>query len=481
MMIKTIIINTLLIFGSVICLSQNNKGIFDFQKNLVLKNSSVSILIQEMNGNTLTTLNESKSLTPASTLKLITTATALEFLGRNFRYKTNLFLDGNTLTINGSGDPTLGSEHLFQNPKSFLSEWVLHVKNKKIDAPLDIYINDNLFGYIGTSAKWVREDMGNYYAAGAYGISVFDNSYRLFFNTMDVTKPPLILRTEPEMKNITFLNTLTYNNESKDNGYIWGEPFSYNRMLVGDIPSKRTSFSIKGDIPDPGLYLGEILTQTLTANGVKVNSVKTAREEYLKNISPDISQTNSINVGQSLFVNQSPTLSDIIRVINVKSNNHYAEHLIRTIGRKNNINIYSDPLKEGIQYINNFWKNKGMDTDALFMYDGCGLSPSNAISAKFMCDILRYMLNTSHNSDAFLASLPKAGTEGTVRNFLKDTRLAGKVYVKSGSIANVQSYAGYYINGDKKYVFAIIVNNFQAKDRREVVKAIETLLLNTLP
>lgn len=473
-------IGSLLFLFIINCFSQNNKAVSDFQKNIALKNSFASILIQDIDGNKLVSLAESKSLTPASTLKLVTTATSLEALGQNFRYRTALCFDGNTLTIEGCGDPTLGSEHLYQKPKAFLEEWTEQVKTLSITEPLRIEVSDDLFGYLGTSSKWLREDIGNYYAAGAYGISVFDNSYRLFFNTMDTSKPPLIIRTEPEMKDIRFLNTLGYNNNGKDNGYIWGEPFSYNRTLVGDIPAKRASFSIKGDIPDPGLYLGEAFAQYLKSGGVDVNAVTTSRDAYLRNLLPDAFITKSVKSGQPFFVNQSPALSDIIRVINVKSNNHYSEHLIRTLGREKNKNIYSDPLKEGVEYINDYWKNKGFDTDALFMYDGCGLSPSNAISAEFMCRLLRYMY-TGSSSSVFLSSLPKAGQEGTVRNFLKDTRLAGKVYVKSGSIANVQSYAGYYIDGDKKYVFTVIVNNFRDKNRREVVKAIATLLLDTLP
>lgn len=86
------------------------------------------------------------------------------------------------------------------------------------------------------------------------------------------------------------------------------------------------------------------------------------------------------------------------------------------------------------------------------------------------------MQTKSRYRDAFFASLPKAGQEGTVRYVLKGTRLQGKVFVKSGSIANVQCFAGYYINGDKKYAFSIMVNNYNSP-RKDVVRAIENLLL----
>lgn len=443
----------------------------EFKSKEILKNASIGILVQDMNGKEIAGLNKQTALMPASILKVVTTATTLETLGSNFRYETTLSSDGKRVVITGSGDPTLGSEYLYENNTAFLNEWADKIKASGLVAPIDLYIADNCFGYQGTSRKWIREDMGNYYAAGAYGISIFDNTYRLYLNTMDTSKPPCILRTDPDQPDINFLNTLTYNKTGRDNGYIWGEPFSFDRLLEGNIPAKKTSFSIKGDIPDPGLYLAQTLFKALKAKGVDVKTFKTARSDYYARHDAPAAP------GEVFYTHRSAPLSSIIRVVNVRSNNHYAEHLIRTVGRKNKADIYSEPLAEGIAYICDFWKAKGLNTDGLFMYDGSGLAPSNAVTPELMCGILRYMYTKSAYSDDFFASLPKAGMEGTVKSFLKGTRLAGKVYVKSGSIANVQCFTGYYVNGDKKYVFTVMANNFHRNSRREVVKAIENLLL----
>lgn len=94
-----------------------------------------------------------------------------------------------------------------------------------------------------------------------------------------------------------------------------------------------------------------------------------------------------------------------------------------------------------------------------------------------MCDLLVYMQTKSKNADVFLESLPKAGKDGTVKNRLKGTRLSGKIAMKSGSINGVQCFSGYYIDGDKKYAFTIMVNKFTGP-RSEIVRAIDTLLLS---
>lgn len=458
---------------------QENSAIEKFIKTSGFENASVGICVKDLSGNDIISYNKVLSLTPASTLKILTTATALELLGEEYKFKTELSIDPNNpqhLIVHGYGDPTLGSEYLFDDPFAFLDNWTQRIKKKfKTEYPIDITIADDFFGYNGISSKWLREDMGNYFAAGAYGISVFDNSYQLFLNTMRSDTCPVILKTVPDMRNIIFSNNLQFNYENKDNSNINGEPFSNYRRLVGDIPVKRTSFVIKGDFPDPGMVLGEMLANTLAKNGFRINSIETTRQKYFQQMYA--AYQTGINEEAPFYKELSPTLREIIRVINEKSNNHYSEHLMRAVGRKTNPGIYSDPLIEGITGTNNFWASKGLNTDGIHIYDGCGLAPSNSINPEILCDILIYMQTRSKNSDAFFASLPKAGKEGTVKNLLKGTRLQGKLYVKSGSIANVQSYAGYYIDGDKKYAFSIMVNNYNSP-RKDVVRAIESLLLD---
>lgn len=460
---------------------QTNSSIIRFIENPKLAYSSIGICIKDLNGKELTSFNKQVSLTPASVLKIVTTATAFELLGDSFKYNTELIInnkDVQELIIKGYGDPTLGSEYIDETSSSFLDTWVNSLSSKlKKDMPIAIKIDDSYFGYNGVSSKWLYEDLGNYYAAGAYGISLFDNTYRLYFNTTKADTSPTLVKTIPILKDIQFTNNLHLNSTGQDNGYVRGFPFSNQRTLVGDIPAKKTSFVIKGDIPDPGLLLGQNLADKLTSKGYKIKNISTIREVYFD----QMYQKSPIAITATstpAHTHGSPTLKDIAKVINVRSNNHYSEHLIRTIGRSVDQDIYSDPLELGIDRVKTYWKEKGIETDGLQMYDGCGLAPSNRVTPEMICDILVYMQNKSPYANVFFNSLPKAGREGTVRNLLKGTRLEGHIFVKSGSIANTQCFAGYYINGNQKYAFAIMVNNFNGK-HREIVKLIETFLLNT--
>ena len=466
---------------SILLVGYAQPALQQFINNPALKHASVGVSVKDMStGKTIVSYNEDTSLTTASIMKLVTTATALELLGPNYRYETTLALDAtdpSKLLVVGSGDPTLGTSVYKENPYSFLIDWSQKLQAKLASVKnLKLYVVDNLFGYSGISDEWTWVDMGNYFAAGAYGVSVFDNTYHLFFDTTDRNSSPKILRTEPAIKGLTFTNYLKMNTTGRDNGYIYGAPFSYERILRGNIPAGRTAFSIKGDIPDPGLMLGEVLATELGKKGIRVESIETARQDYISTVGNSRKQKIlNYRVGEVLHIHQSRPLTDILREVNVESNNHYAEHLIRTIGRNQSVDIYSDALEEGIKYVNKYWTESGISTSSLFMHDGCGLAPQNAASPELFCDLLVHMHNRSNYAKEFFASLPLAGRDGTLKYFMNNTKYNGKVRAKSGSIGGVQCYAGYLIDGDKRYAFTIMVNKFTGS-RSNVRKSIEQFI-----
>jgi D-alanyl-D-alanine carboxypeptidase/D-alanyl-D-alanine-endopeptidase (penicillin-binding protein 4) len=117
-----------------------------------------------------------------------------------------------------------------------------------------------------------------------------------------------------------------------------------------------------------------------------------------------------------------------------------------------------------------------LEVSSLQMHDGCGLAPQNAVSPQLLTDLLVYMHTRSNHAPLFFNSLPKAGQEGTLASFLKNTRLSGRIAAKSGSIGGVQCYAGYLIDGNKRYAFTVMVNKFNGT-RPQVRSAIEHLLL----
>ena len=445
----------------------------DFVNNKLMENANISLLVKDLETNkTLYQFRPNNSSIPASTMKLVTTATALELLGPDFQFETKLEIEGTVnsagilngdLYIRGGGDPTLGSEHL--GDRYFLNKWVEAVKRygiRKINGR--IVADASLYDEQGVNPKWTWDDIGNYYAAGAYGLSYLDNTYLLVLRSGMEGTTPEILRIEPEIPPLTFDNHLTSTAISFDSAYFYGNPRSNFRIIHGEIPANRVEYTVKGDIPNPGLLLAEHFHDKLVLNGISIER------------SPTDKVTNTF-ARKVIFRHYSVPLSEVIKETNVESNNGYAEHIFRYLALKSSQVATSNVA---VKVVRAFWKSKGLPIDQLFMYDGCGLSPVDAVSAQFFVELLTYMKTKSPNKEVFFNSLPISGISGTLTNFLNKTPLHGKVHAKSGTISRVKCYAGYIENNEKTYIFAILVNNANGTSKA-VTKKMEEFLLKVNP
>lgn len=431
-----------------------------FVEDELLKNANVSLLFKNLNTEKIiASYNANKSFVPASTMKLITTATFIEKKDRNYRFITRLEYDGvitlegvlrGNLYIRGGYDPTLGSEKI--GDRFFLDKWVEKIKSfgiRKIEG--NIILLKLPTEKITLNPKWLWEDIGNYYAAGVHRIAYKDNTYRLTLKSGAIGTTPQIVSIAPPMPNLVFENHLTATKTKTDNAYIYGSPDGLKRKIIGEIPAHQNAFVIKGDIPHPDILLAKDLAWKLKSNKITVNEAQIQTDNNIKYL--------------GLHTHYSPPLYNIITEINTNSNNLYAEHLYRAM-----------LVECGTDVIRKYWKAKGLPTDEYYQYDGSGLSPVNAVSTQFLVDLLSEM-EKSLNFKDFKSSLALAGKSGTLRWFLKNTPLEGKVRAKSGSFDRVLSYAGYIDLKGELIAFAIVVNNANGT-KSELRRKIEKLLLN---
>jgi D-alanyl-D-alanine carboxypeptidase/D-alanyl-D-alanine-endopeptidase (penicillin-binding protein 4) len=173
-----------------------------FLQKPALKGASVSFMVKEVDsGNVLYGYETEKEMTPASVMKTVTTATALEILGEEFRFETSVLYDGEinngilngNLYLYGTGDPTLNSSELETEKDSILVLWTSAIQQagiQKINGR--VIADESIFDPEGVSMKWMREDLGSSYGQGSYGLNIFDNRYTLYLTTSAVgTQPSL--------------------------------------------------------------------------------------------------------------------------------------------------------------------------------------------------------------------------------------------------------------------------------------------------
>lgn len=459
----------------------------DFAQNSVQKALNTFIALPEFNhsgisfyaidlgtGEKIAEHNPKLALPSASTAKLFSTASALELLGPNYRPETRLYIDGKIDTdgtlngniwIRGGGDVTLGSDYFTEDghEKDFLKTWSDTLQKLGVKAISGAIIADGSeFGYAGNPKGWSWNDMGNYYGAGASGITIFDNMLKFTFKTgATVGSKTEIISTWPNVPGLVFHNYATSQNVSGDHCFIFGGPYSLDRFAEGSLPLNRSKFIVKGSLPDPEFQLAYELYNQLLSDGV------TAKEGAKSARQLDLIQKSRYTASYTLlFSHKGKTVQEIANLTNLKSINLFAEGLLCLIGYKMTGN---GSTEEGLKQIEKYWATK-FSFDGIFLNDGSGLSRSNGISSSSFVDLLKAM-SVSKNYDAYLKTLPVAGKSGTLAGLCRDQPGQGRIIAKSGTMDKIKSYAG-YVNSKsgKKIAFAIVVTNFTTSSSNVVGK-----------
>ncbi len=444
-----------------------------FTEHPEYRNALIGIHVADLEtGNTVFEINSGKLFIPASVLKIVTTASALEILGPEYRFKTivgysgkivNGTLHGNLIVV-GGGDPALGSEYFKDHyfAPHFLESWAQQIRAagiKRIQG--NLILDGSLYDSEKIPTTWIWEDMGNYYGAGTSALTVYDNQFRITFRSPKVAGMPTeIISVYPKMDGLSFQNEVLSSDINSDQAYVFGSPIDGKRVIHGTIPKNRRAFTIKASNPFPENLLADDFLKHLANEGVFLNGQIVFNRE----------ENSGFN---QIYLTESPTLAEIVKVLNYESVNLFAEHLIKQIAAEK---TGVGNRETGLKIIADFWEKEGLDIRQLFMEDGSGLSHFNAVSPAFLTSVLQKMANASKNSFSFTESLPTAG-QGTLNHFSAQNFPEKSLVAKSGSMTRVRCYAGFiHSKSGKNLTFCIMANHFSGSHQK-LISEMENLLL----
>jgi len=402
-----------------------------------LKTASVGVFVTPLEGDEgVMAWQADLGLIPASTLKAITTATALQVLREEFVFETRLFLKGDDLVLKGGGDPTLGATGV----EADFRAWLMALKAVGIsEVKGDVIADASRFESRTTPNSWPWGDVGNYYGAGPSGLNFHLNSYSLTFQPGEVGGRAELVKTWPTPPGVVFENgMLTGPAGSGDQGYVYGGPGATTISLRGTVPSGG-DFTIRGSLPDPALFCAVSLKKFLEENGIAVGGQAKVGKVDVEGSEP-------------FHVQVSPSLKKIITATNHRSVNLYADSLFKALSPEGTTEASVKVLKE-------HWSEQGIDLTGFDPHDGSGLSPRDTVTARQMAMILKEA-RAHATGEIFRDSLPVAGRSGTMAGFGNGSAAEGKVWAKSGGLTRVRTYAGYFVgNSGREYAFAVLTNN----------------------
>jgi len=396
--------------------------------------------------NDIVSCNSNKLLIPASSLKIVTSIYSFEKLGKDFKFKTEIMSDdvkNNTVeffVIKGYGDMTLGSSNFNSSIDSVLNDIYDVIKSRKINRIKNLIVDTSLLDDYPESS-WEWQDIGNYYAARVSAFSINDNQYSIYFKTYGVGEKTDIIKIYPDpglkIKNYV-VGDLP---KTGDNSYIFSNPYCESAVIRGSLGITTSAYIVKGSLSNPPETFLKILVEFLKSKNIIVENTNVIYKLLNK----------KLNVLKTYY---SPSLSQIIKVMNKKSFNFYAESLLRYSLLKKGVYGLNENLKE----LGNFLNENGIKRFKIV--DGSGLSRRNLFSCDGFIKLLEFAKNRDYYKD-FYESLIYPGDEdakGHIKKFGLKYNLNTRI--KSGSLNGVRSYVGYVENDGRIYSFCFNVNNY---------------------
>lgn len=406
------------------------------QSNL---NANIGIEIKSIEtGKTLFGLNKDQLLTPASNVKIFTTAAALNKLGPEYQFSTFITNRGNNLCIQGMGDPSFTLSHL-----DSLTD-LIATRFNSIDT---LFLDDSYFENLQYGNGWMWDEGSWAYSAPIGALSINENCIDFITSPNSIGKPVRI-HPEPNTDYITILNESIMVNDSVN--YV---PFKIERdwmsqtnvfKISGELLLGSIRDTIRQNIYDPTLFTGTLFKEMLHNKGVKIHQLKKGQ----------------LSESELLYEHQSDSLSQIISFMMKESHNLTAEAILKTIGKSEN---EVGRAEDGIKYLKTFLAtlqyDSKIDTSNIRIVDGSGLSRYNLVSPAQVVTILCEMYNHQF-SQYFIKSFPHGGQEETtLENRLKNEGM--KIIAKTGSISGVSTLSGYAISPKHgPLAFSIMMNGF---------------------
>ncbi|MDX1528313.1 MAG: D-alanyl-D-alanine carboxypeptidase/D-alanyl-D-alanine-endopeptidase [Gammaproteobacteria bacterium] len=418
--------------------------------------TSVSVFVQDVAKSApLLEINAEAAKNPASVMKLVTTAAALDSLGPNYRWQTLAFAGGplngerleGDLILKGSGDPLLDTEAFWTFLRRLRERGLRHISG-------DLTIDESYFDL-------EREDRGAFdgrpyrvYNVQPAALLVNFHVYR-FRLRPDRIRGEVVVTTDPPSTTVTIQNDLRLTN-----GRCRGRKYRVRMKVLESLPQDTVRFS--GDYPlRCGAYsmLRTVSSQESYVYGVFKALWRDLGGEIDGGVRTDVVPDSA----RRIYRFRSPPLADIIRPMNKFSNNVMTRNLLLTLGAER----FGEPgtVENGRAAIHDWLERLNIDAGTFYVDNGSGLSRNARASSRLLGEVLLKMYRSPYMPE-FIASLPLAAMEGTMEGRFRDDPLEGRMHMKTGLIDHVRSMGGYMLTRSGRTMVIVLLQNHQNVHRR---------------
>lgn len=406
-------------------------------------------------GETIYARNPDQRLLPASNMKLVTLAAAIQRLGWTYRFETIVFaptapVDGRlegSLYVKGSGDPTLGWPTASAMPT--LRQWARTLRAQGVVRIEGDLVGDaDALGADRLGDSWSWDDLPYGYAAPYAGLTFHENTVAVVLTPGRALGEPARIDVEPAGSGLHVSHDVM--TVAQDGGVQVrvDRPLGTNALrITGHVPLGSAPIVRYAAVPDPPLFFLQAFRLALAAEGIEV------RGHTRVGRGPDAS--GQAGAHPVRVVHHSAPLADIaVRFMKV-SQNLYGEALLHALAPDPTATLASRRV-----VVNESLAALGIVPVDLQVSDGSGLSRRNFVTPRTLVALLQAMSSPAHR-EAFRRTLPIAGVDGTLERRLAGTACAGRVQAKTGTLSHARGLSGYLETATgRTVVFSVLANNY---------------------
>jgi D-alanyl-D-alanine carboxypeptidase/D-alanyl-D-alanine-endopeptidase (penicillin-binding protein 4) len=428
------------------------------------------LIVDPERGDTLYSHNAGKLFMPASNQKILTGAVALELLGPDFRFSTTAFADGpvrdgviaGNLRLMGTGDPSV-SDHMMEDamrPLRAMAESLATRGIVRIAGALES--GGDAFPDATLGFGWSWDDLDFAYSAGVDELFFNEGFMRVDVIGGAAAGAPVNARVAP-MRTFPRLRVLARTTAARAEGErrlrptVRHDSTDPGAIIVDGEITAGDSVAISLTFRDQRRAYLEALREALTERGIAVDSGVSAAPRVVRDSAFQMEPP-----GTALFSVVSPPLREVLQAFEKPSQNQIGEILLKSLGRAR---AGVGSADSGARVVRDQLLAWGARPDGFVIRDGSGLSRHNVVTPETIVLVLDAMRRSAH-ADVFLAALPIAGVDGTIRTRMRGTAAQGNLRAKTGTLDMVRSLSGYVTTpSGRTMLFSVLANNFRVPNR----------------
>ena len=441
------------------------------------------------NGQIIYARNGDKLFTPASNMKIYTTAVALDLLGADYRWRTSVYaekqpangvVDGD-LVLYGRGAPDLRTTRKGDAPSlDQLADQVYQTGVHRVHGNIvgdESYFRGEFYG-----VGWQWNDLQWYFGAQPSALTVDENSIELTISPAKKVASNAIVTFDRKTEFLHLINDTKTGELDATISIGIDRGLSDNEVRVwGEFPTGGRPFSAFISVHNPALWTATLFKEALVERGIQVDGEAQSRDARVA----ETENFEPLKAFEVASIDSEP-LAAIVRHTNKESDNLYAELILRTIGKErrslvSDLDTRRDRARgddEAGSIVVRWWlKNHGISGNGLALNDGSGLSRLDLVTPEATARLLATVANSAFFT-IFHDSLPIAGRDGTLRGRLAAE--TGRVFAKTGSLTYDHALSGYVVtaSGDI-FSFSVFCNDATEQTHPvRIIDEIVTLLVN---